>query len=178
MKINKIFIYTLVLIHMSTIVACDNYDDIQTNSDNHISLKANITNIEESRVTNGEVITGTQAGGLNAAVWFSNTLGEYPIVETPAAPTYVPCHTTVTYDRNSPTTVYVNPESQENPLSYPITTTNKEIYCTGLYPPTGWSTINSGKGATHTIDGTQDLMFADQISGSWDMTFPTQRVWT
>ena len=153
---------------MTTVVSCEiDGPDVEKEA---ISLIADVASHDSSPMVRSSVYTGNSAVGMTAAVWFSTTMGIYTENPTPAAPTFLPYRATVKYGSN-PTTVYVNPTTMENPLSYP--TEGDNVYCVGLYPHTSWSSAD-GLTATHTIDGTTDLMFAEQISGSWQTPFAKQ----
>lgn len=165
---NRIMRYIFVALLMTTVVACEIVGpDVERGA---ISLIADVDSHDSSPMVRGSVYTGTSAVGMTASVWFSTTSGQYIDNQTPVAPTFLPYRATVKYESN-PTTVYVNPATMENPLSYP--TSGDDVYCVGLYPQAGWSS-SDGKSVTHTIDGTTDLMFAEQISGSWQTPFTNQ----
>ena len=105
--------------------------------------------------------TPSASNPLDASVWFSTESGTYVAGETLDA---LPRHTEVRF--NSSGTVYPTGDV----LMYPE---SDVVYCVGLYPysATEWTNTdasgdNSNTHASHTIDGSQDLMFAPQISGS------------
>lgn len=112
---------------------------------------------------------GTSAAGMQAAVWFSHTSGEYE--DNPAAPNNIPFHAAVTYPVTGSVTVYKEPLNMKDPLTYPVEGT--EIYCIGLYPATGWTQPDT-KTVTRSLDGQTDLMHASQQQGSWQTPFATQ----
>ena len=107
---------------------------------------------------------GTTPSGsnvLDASVWFSTISGTYEAGGTPNA---LPRHTEIQF--NSTGLVY--PVSDV--LLYPESGT---VYCVGLYPYSASAWVNedaSGAAdntkASHAINGTDDLMFAPQVSGS------------
>ena len=117
--------------------------------------------------------TPSTSNVLDASVWFSTTSGTY---EAGALANTLPRHTEVKF--NSSGTVY--PESEI--LLYPESGT---VYCVGLYPysETEWTTNAGNTEAYHDIDGSQDLMFAPQISGtkaspiSSSLAFTHQLTW-
>lgn len=108
-------------------------------------------------------------GEFTASVWFSYSPGTYP--DAPSGDENLPNRivTTFTSDKVSD----IKDESGKL-LQYPITDNgNTKIYCTGFYPSDGWS-INESQtaySATHAIDGVSDLMFAEQIAGSYQENF-------
>ena len=122
--------------------------------------------------------TPSTSNVLDASVWFSTTSGTYVAGETPSE---LPRHTEVRF--NSSGTVY--PESDV--LLYPESVT---VYCVGLYPysETEWTNTDalgmaSNTHASHIIDGSKDLMFAPQVSGTKDspisspLAFTHQLTW-
>lgn len=108
-------------------------------------------------------------GEFTASAWFSYSPGTYP--DAPSGDENLPNRivTTFTSDKVSD----IRDESGKL-LQYPITDNgNTKIYCTGFYPSDGWS-INESQtaySATHAIDGVSDLMFAEQIAGSYQENF-------
>lgn len=145
-----------------------------TSESKPIALTADIVSLDDTRaVTQGAVLTETSMVGETAAVWFTNTKGAYPENATPSAPTFIPFHATVKYE-NGPTTVYVNPTSKLDALTYP-TTLNTPIYCVGLYPAdAAWILTNGNTVAERDIDGKTDIMFTPQQEGLWDKPFTNQ----
>lgn len=112
--------------------------------------------------------TGPQQGDrLDAKVLFSTSSGIY--MNAPEEPTYLPCHTFIHYENASPK----DPEPYNgNKLKYP--TNDDTVYCTGLYPMEGWTVSDDGITASHPMDGSTDLMFAEQIEGCWSSHFGRQ----
>lgn len=108
-------------------------------------------------------------GEFTPSVWFSYSPGIYP--DAPEGDVNLPNRivTTFTSDKVSD----IRDESGKL-LQYPITDNgNTKIYCTGFYPSDGWI-INQSQttySATHAIDGDSDLMFAEQIAGSYQENF-------
>ena len=101
---------------------------------------------------------------LDASVWFSTTSGTYANTGATGASATLPLHTEIQF--NSSGLVY--PVSDV--LLYPESGT---VYCVGLYPysATEWTNTNaagasSTSHASHLIDGSQDIMFAPQVSGT------------
>ena len=105
--------------------------------------------------------TPSVSNPLDASVWFSTTSGTYVAGGTANV---LPRHTEVQF--NSGGTVYPTGDV----LLYPESGT---VYCVGLYPYSAseWTNTNasgaaSDTHASHAIDGSKDLMFAPQISGT------------
>lgn len=119
---------------------------------------------------------GTPSGNnkLDVALWFSNSLGQYS--HDPAAPTFVPCATTASYTSSTPMDI----RTDGNLLQYPIPAENAsatDVYCVGFHPSSYWGAPTDGTtvtSAAHAIDGSTDLLFADQMVGSYNKNFPSQ----
>lgn len=122
--------------------------------------------------------TGVPTGEnpLEAALWFSYTPGSYS--HAPVSPQYLPCATTAKYISSALMDISWN----SNILQYPIQTDEnftddiKNVYCIGLHPSDGWGELTADpvNSAEHAINGSEDLMFADQMTGSYDRNFGAQ----
>lgn len=162
---------------LAALWSCSRIDD---NSDRFIGLSAGVADME---VSTRSAVTGTPYSGsvpsesnpLNASVWFSTVAGKY--LHNPAEPTYLPCRTTMTFEGESMTYADYDDNPTDNSpavsLKYP-TSNETPVYCIGLYPASGWST-SDGVEISHAITGAEDLMFADQITGTWNSHFPKQQ---
>ena len=115
---------------------------------------------------------------LNVALWLSYTCGSYS--HNPQRPQYLPCVTTMDYSTSKPEDVKT---SNGSIITYPIATdinysqVGDEVYCVGFYPAEGWGNPTDAKektSASHVIDGSNDLMFADQMVGTYSDNFATQ----
>jgi len=107
---------------------------------------------------------------FKAAVWFRKNAGGY--ANSPEPELNLPIHTGVAFEGTGLEYVYRDTVNNTNPLKYP--TDDKEIYCVGFYPDDGeWNTKDNVT-VSHRIDGTDDLMFAKEISGKWSSHFGTQ----
>lgn len=174
---SKIYFLASIVLALS-LVSCDKDHgakvDMPAIKESVISLNAGIASMDSTRAMEADVYTGTSAAGMEAAVWFSRECGVYEYNDAPQAPTFLPYRANVKYENGSPTTVYVDPTNKNNPLTYPINdAAGNEVYCVGLYPNSGWVCAD-GKSVSHAIDGATDIMFADQIVGSWETPFATQ----
>lgn len=105
---------------------------------------------------------------LEASVWFSEESGTYANTGDEAT---FPRHSRILF--NSSGTAY----PYSDVLQYPESGT---VYCVGLYPysESEWTNTDasgaaSNTHASHVIDGSQDLMFASQIEGTWANRFET-----
>ena len=172
---NKI-LYAIIGLVAFGLTACNEDDNRPSQVDSTIMLRANVSSIDVTRgVADGEIFEGKSADGMTAEVWFSNERGKFVKNDTPESPTFIPYHTTVTYSDETPMPVYVDPETQAQPLSYPIGATAHDVFCVGMYPAASWSVTDDGRKAFHPIDGLKDIMFADQIKGTWDVPFTAQQ---
>ncbi len=181
MKVKIISIICVILAMFAS--ACSN-SDIKIGNDQDIALKAAVVDIESSAVGRA-VVTATDKeyrgdvptsnNPLDAKLLFSLTSGDYHHTTTPVAPTFLPCHTTIKYTNGLMTIPDPYNGMALNTLRYP--TTNDNVYCVGLYPVTDWTIEDDGSGGTaisRDIVGNEDLMFAPQITGSWNSHFGTQ----
>ena len=120
---------------------------------------------------------------LNVRLMCSFTPGVY--MHAPQEPWFIPCHTNVTFESGDLTFVkYAKDLDLNLNLTYPTPADaakdendeiTENVYCVGMYPNSGWSVAADGKSATHAINGSDDIMFADQVAGTWDRHFPAQR---
>lgn len=161
--------YKILLILSILFSSCVKTEDI-TDAD-AVCLRADVTSLAMTRSADDFVYTGTSAAGMEAEVWFSNESGIYPANGSPVAPTFIPYRAKVKYEDANPTTVYVNPESKTDALSYPVN--GEPVYCVGLYPAGKWTSPDGTK-AIHPIDGRSDIMYASQLSGTWQNPLPIQ----
>lgn len=156
----------VIILSVLAIVACEKNVEEPIVGERTISLSADVASVDTSR----SVFKGTSTKDMEASVWFSNVCGTYTYNANPSAPNYLPYRATVKY-LDGPTTVYVDPQNRNKPLSYPIE--NSSAYCVGLYPADGWES-SDGKVVSHAIDGSSDIMLAEQLEGSWERPFTTQ----
>lgn len=161
--------YQILLILSILFSSCVKTDDI-TETD-AICLRADVTSMAITRSAGDYAYTGTSVAGMEAEVWFSNESGRYPANGSQTAPTFIPYRAKVKYEDAHPTTVYVNPESKTDALSYPVN--GDPVYCVGLYPAGNWTSPDGTK-AIHPIDGRSDIMYAPQLSGTWQNPLPVQ----
>ncbi len=178
--------YFLIILFALAFASCEKNIDTPIGEENAISLMADVSAVgstrageQDGRDVAGIVYKGTSANGMTAGVWFSTTIGQYPKGSDTPEPPFLPYHAKVTYSSAAPVTVYVNPERMENPISYPLPDNLNpdkplDVYCVGFYPATDWDVADDAKSATHYIDGKTDVMFAEQISGSWGAPLPSQ----
>lgn len=162
--------YTYFLIAMSVMASSCSERLEQADDSALISLRAAIGEaaVSTRAVSKAEAFKGTVAteqNPLEAIVLFSTEAGVYR--HAPAGPTYLPCHSKVTFTDDS----YQYPEKYNGfNLKYP--TDNATVYCVGMSPADGeWEISDDGRYARHHIDGNDDLMFAECREGSWSNHF-------
>lgn len=150
--------------------ACSEQLDVPVGGD--IVLKASVDNLEVAtrtavKASPYEGIYPTVETPLEAAVWFSTTPDVYANTPESDTETHLPIRTTAKFESDG----WTYPEKYNNDnLKYPIN--NNPVYCVGLYPQTGWSIdAEATRSVSYDIDGTTDLMFASQISGTWNTPF-------
>ena len=125
--------------------------------------------------------TGTPSGNnpLAVGLWYSYSPGTYS--HNPEAPQYIPCITSAVYN----STGSIDIRTGSNILQYPVpadknysSTNDGNVYCIGFYPNSGWSqpdpVTNVATSTNHIINGIEDLMFADQMVGSYTANFEAQ----
>lgn len=156
--------YFCAAVALSLLASCSDGPDetITGSAGNRVQLSANVEGMTVSTRTgtaieaNPYVLTApTAESPLQVALWFSTTSGTY-------AGTPTEYDNTVTFKN----TLLTFPDED---VTY--SDADAPIYCVGLYPQTGWSHASENTVASHAIDGTEDLMFAPQISGSLSSKF-------
>lgn len=115
---------------------------------------------------------------LESKVLFSYDCSAFPVNNSPSAPHYIPSHTEISFSSSNLFPATIEKESVEYSLTYPIPSDTQygiepTVHCAGLSPVEGWTFASDGKSATHPINGTDDIMFADVKSGEWDRTIPS-----
>ena len=170
----KVFIYMALCGAMCWSACSGDADAPSDKQTEDISLSAMVEEVKmvSSRVEEN-AYTGTVPSAdneLNAAVWFSLESGRYP--EAVGETEYnIPVHTGINF--RSGTATFPDELTEDKRPKYP--TDNSPVYCVGFYPNTDWELVeNDPTKATHLITGKQDLMFAPQITGSWNSHFSTQ----
>lgn len=142
--------------------------------DGRITLSAVVKDmggVESKTADPFEGITTTKS--LNAKVLFSFNAGVY--INAAEYPWYIPSHTDVSYSGSGLTFIKYDGKDVIYPTSTDIASGHTgTVYCTGLYPAAGWMFYDNGTSASHSIDGSVDIMFADQISGTWADPFTVQ----
>lgn len=148
-----------------------------------VDLPEAFVEVKSDEKAQADAINGIPSTGLTASLWYSYKLGEYS--NAPSQPQYIPSATEVTYTSSNRVPVKIN----NNSLLYPIDSDenyadtgngkgNGNVYCVGFYPSDGWdfpNNENPWSSATHSINGSEDLMLADQMIGSYAKPFESQR---
>ena len=163
-------LYLIIYVAVCAVVwaACtDERTEAYAGDDACIRLGASVVGIESAtRVASASVYEGSSPSVSNrfvADVCFSNTSGQYGT--DGVAPTYVPYRTQMEFDGSL---VYAKTSDGANNLKYATTGDNPpSVYCVGFYPQGKWKIVDNNESATATIDGSTDLMFAPQQTGSW-----------
>ena len=180
----KLKVDCIICVMLAIFVSACSNDGVNVANNQDIALRAAVVDIESSAVGRAVVsatdkeyrgYVPTSENPLDAKVLFSLTSGDYHHTTTPVAPTFLPCHTTIKYINGLMTIPDPYNGMALNTLRYP--TTNSTVYCVGLYPIADWTIADDGSGGTtlsHDIIGNEDLMFAPQITGSWNSHFGAQ----
>jgi len=105
---------------------------------------------------------------LSAAVWVSTESHKYPgdnIIEDTETKQFIDWHNSATFTSGSR-------QLLSHQIYYP--SNNTPVYLIGLYPLSGWTTAD-GTTASFQFDGSQDLMFAPEVSNSYETSanYPT-----
>lgn len=141
-----------------------------------ISLKASVGEISVKSNAKADPFEGTPNANnkLPVNLWFSYTPGKYS--HNPDESTCLPCATSAVYENSNRHDIKLPNGSI---LQYPIPDNNdaKKVYCVGFSPQDGWgapANFTEVTSAQHTINGSEDLMFAEQMEGSYKDNFPVQ----
>lgn len=173
----KIYIIYWVIIGCVWFSACmEHEDEFRNRVPKEIRLNAVV---DEVKMMSRNSVSATN-DTMQAAVWFSLQSGKYPselpdsLKSNPtmaalSAESNVPIHTVIKFKSGVASSPEVDEE--ENRPRYP---TSGTVYCVGFIP-TDWSTDAGDSTVSRQITGTEDLMFAPQIEGSWNAPFRIQR---
>ena len=149
---------------------------VQVKGTDEIALKSNDTDVAEA-VAFSNISSSTP---LDSKLLFSFNRATYPTAVPDNDESYIPCHTNVSFVNKDLTFVTYKASAGAKPenLKYP-SLSDETVYCVGLYPfkvgdAEGWNISNDGTSASHNVDGCTDIMFAEEISGTWNSPFPAQ----
>ena len=124
----------------------------------------------------------TEQTPFKADVWFSLTKGKFENNPSANEELSIPAKVPVTFTSTQATDAILSGKNLLYPLD-PDKAQQDPVYCVGLYPgesagDSDWSYELTDDGSktkfTHDINGSQDLMFADQIEGSYNVNFAPQ----
>lgn len=168
------------IIAMAAVVLISCTKQSQTEEGDRIGLRAAIGDTYAVAKSSAQPYRGntpSESSPLAAAVWLSYEPDKFQ--DDPQQPEFLPCHTTVTFEGAD--IKYVDCTTQEGdiqPVRYPTpaeaSSTNESVYCIGLHPQEGWTSTDEYNSVSHSIDGVEDLMFADVIEGLWNNKFGAQ----
>ena len=166
---------TAYILALILLASCSGLEDTSVDS---IGLKASIGLMDSKAPgTKAEAVpyegtAPTPDNPLNAGVWFS--LDRHKFIHAPSGGTNLPCHTEMTFTSDAATYADYTPAGSSTPVSLKYPTDNASVYCVGFHPASGWDTTD-GVTVTHAITGSEDLMFADIIEGTWNTHFTSQQ---
>lgn len=155
------------------VISCsDEAADIGTDPSQRIYLRATVENGIVMSRSPFSLSNPGEENPLEVAVWASTTQGEFKDLGEKGSSGVVALHTMAHFSNGS--------EQYLNDAVYPGNGT--PVYFVGLHPATetepGWTTDAAGAIARKTFDGSEDVMFAPQISGVYGGnvdTWPTFR---
>lgn len=177
----RIFPYISLFVLGLAFAACTGIDKPQ---DRAIKLYFASDNLQAETKAEAEAFGSapTEQTPFTADVWFSLTKGKYENNPSANEELSIPAKVPVTFTSTQATDAIL----EEKNLLYPLDPDKAQqdpAYCVGLYPGESagdpdWSyeliDNNSKTKFTHTINGSQDLMFADQLEGSYNVNFAPQ----
>lgn len=176
----KRFMYRIIISFAAAFLLLSCSRISSNEEDGRITLSAVVKDmggVESKTADPFEGITTNKS--LNAKVLFSFNAGVY--INAAEYPWYIPSHTDVAYSGSDLTFIKYDGKDVIYPTSTDIASGHTgTVYCTGLYPDTGWefntedTSTSHRTSASHRIDGSADIMFADQISGTWAEPFTVQ----
>lgn len=160
---NKTLLY--ILPFLPILAACTSKAGLEGFDANVIKVSAAVGS-ETKAVTAPVVYTETTpstTSPLVSDIWFSTTAGHYPGTAGGNGVSQdgntIDTHRTITYTSGNPT---MPSGFNDTYLRYP----SGNVYCVGMYPQSRWSTTGEGINAQATINGSEDLMFATELTGS------------
>ncbi len=145
--------------------------DIRADSAQRIYLCASVENTILMSRTPFSLLTPDEDNPLEAAVWASTTPNVFKHTDgANGSDGTVALHTTAYFSNGE--------EQLLNEAVYP-NDKNTTVYFVGMHPKDGWSTTDdamAGQTATKIFNGSEDVMFAPQISGQYGQNL-TQGSW-
>ena len=173
----KIHFLYFMLLGCMCFSACTEHEEVLAES---ISLSAEVNDVKlASRAS--DYAAPASGEELDALVWLSLESGKYPEslpndaseeLKTLSQETNIPAHRKIHF--RSGQASFPDATTESDRPRYP-TNGDRSVYCIGLYPDEGWSASDDDTKAVHDITGTEDLMFAPEISGNWNKHFGKQK---
>lgn len=165
---NKYFTYCAGALAI-VLIGCTSGQDELLDSipvENRIAISAGIggPSVTTRVVNDYSYTTPSNEHPLDAVVWFTD--------DTSSPTQFANSGTSTSLPRYS----YVNFTSGE--MTFPTSdvlpyTAGKATHAVGFWPKTGWTATDSNTKAQHTINGTDDLMFANKVTAEADYKFTT-----
>ncbi len=155
-------------------VACSEDALDEAAASRNIQLTASVGELQVNSRAAANEWTADSAS-LEAAVWFRKAGGAYE--NTPNADdTHLPVRTTVAFQKDVNNNLRASVEYVAGldtlPLDYPAD--KSVVDCVGMSPVSTWG-LDGNNVFSAGINGTDDLMFAPEIEGSWSKRFGEQR---
>ena len=148
--------------------ACHQEDmEAEKDADSSVYLAAAIEEQIVSRVAY-ELTTPTQEKPLFASIWASSISREYPDKGKNGADGEVALHTSVRFESGNPQLLdaVIYPKKNQENNQYP------PVYFIGLYPKSdSWSVEGDSLKASLEFTGKEDVMFAPEIFGHYDISY-------
>lgn len=163
--------------------SCDKIGKDGIDDRSHIYLSASVEDVDKTKAPYLEPSGHpTRTSPLDVAVWASTTSGVYKnegktgIKKGQSGTSEVAIHTTAHFESGQAqllsAAIYPPPDdTEQNPMP---------VYFVSLYPKEGWSLVDETQAncAQYTFNGSQDLMFAGPVSGTYrmvkeDRNYPT-----
>ena len=174
----KIYFLYFMLLGCMCFSACTEHEEIF--EEKNISLSAEVNEVKLASRASGYAAP-VFGDSLDALVWLSLESKKYPEslpsgaseeLKTLAQETNIPAHRTIHF-RNGQAS-FPDATTESDRPRYP-TNSDRSVYCIGLYPDEGWKALSGDTTAVHSITGYDDLMFAPEISGNWNVHFGKQK---
>ena len=169
------YLYIAISFVLASMLACtDNVPGMEQTDEeaSRIYLSAGVGEIVSSRTPyhpskEGDIYVPTTSNPLNVSVWASTTPGVFPNSKLNGSNGTVAIHTEASFQSGDPQLLgeAIYPKANENAEA-------KTVYFVGLHPKSetdsGWTPSDTNQDANFTFTGKEDVMFAPQISGTYD----------
>lgn len=181
----RILSYILLIVMGAVMAACSKLDSPQRRAI-QLSFASDDLIVETKADADAYTSAPSSENPFKADVWFSLLKGQYKHAPSENPELSIPARIPITFTSTGATdAIFIDGGVNKN-LLYPLdpeAKTQSSVYCVGLYPAyidagTNWTNESNNEGTgtkfTHTINGSQDLMYADQIEGSYSNNFEPQ----